>query len=61
LHFAPPAPFEASAARPPQANARRRRFTGIPGTRNRFAIFWSLADGGCVGHDTVQSGHPLRG
>ena len=36
LHFAPPAPFEASASRPPAASARRHRFTDIRDTRNRL-------------------------
>jgi hypothetical protein len=43
LHFAPPAPLEASAARPPAASARRHRFALIRDTRNRFAISRSLA------------------
>jgi hypothetical protein len=34
LHFAPPAPLDASAARPPAASARRHRFTDIRDTRN---------------------------
>ena len=40
---APPAPLEASAARPPAARARRRRFAGIRGTRKRLATSRSLA------------------
>ncbi|MFZ0189896.1 MAG: hypothetical protein WAL72_23485 [Streptosporangiaceae bacterium] len=43
LHRAPPAPLEASAARPPPARARRHRFAGIRDTRNRFATSGSLA------------------
>ena len=43
LHFAPPAPLEASASRPPAASARRHRFTLIRETRNRFATSRSLA------------------
>ena len=43
LHFAPPAPLEASASRPPAASARRHRFTDIRDTRNRFATSRSLA------------------
>ena len=43
MHVAPPAPLEASAARPPAASARRHRFTDIRDTRNRFATSRSLA------------------
>jgi hypothetical protein len=43
LHRAPPAPLEASAARPPAASARRHRFADIRDTRNRRATSPSLA------------------
>ena len=43
MHFAPPAPLEASAARPPAASARRHRFTDIRDTRKYFATSRSLA------------------
>jgi len=39
----PPAPRDASAARPPAASARRHRFADIRDTRNRRATSWSLA------------------
>ena len=43
LHRAPPAPFEASASRPPASRARRQRFAGIRLSRNRLATSRSLA------------------
>jgi hypothetical protein len=43
LHCAPPAPLEASAARPPAARDRRHRFADIRDTRNRLATSRSLA------------------
>jgi hypothetical protein len=43
LHRTPPAPFEASAARPPASSARRHRFADIRDTRNRLATSPSLA------------------
>jgi hypothetical protein len=42
-HLAPPAPRDASAARPPAASARRHRFADIRDTRNRRATSRSLA------------------
>ena len=39
----PPGPFDISAARPPEASARRHRFADIRVTRNRCATSRSLA------------------
>ena len=39
LHFAPPAPLDASADRPPAASARRHRFADIRDTRKCLATF----------------------
>ena len=58
LHFAPPAPAEASAARPPTASARRQRFADIRERRKCRPLAPSSINSAAASQYLLRAGPP---